>query len=33
MYRDEHVDVPALLEQFREESRRFEKLKAEYHLY
>lgn len=33
MYRDERVDVPSLLEQFREESRRFEKLKAEYHLY
>jgi uncharacterized protein YbbC (DUF1343 family) len=33
MYRDENVDVPALLEQFRAESREFAKLKTEYHLY
>lgn len=33
IFRGENVDVPALLGQFREESRRFEKLKAEYHLY
>ncbi|SMF86929.1 Uncharacterized conserved protein YbbC, DUF1343 family [Paenibacillus uliginis N3/975] len=33
MYRDESVDVPALLEKFREESHKFEQSKQEYHLY
>lgn len=33
LYRNENIDVPALLEQFREESREFAKLKAQYHLY
>ena len=33
MYREENLDVNALLEQFRVESREFAKLKAEYHLY
>ncbi|REK71770.1 exo-beta-N-acetylmuramidase NamZ domain-containing protein [Paenibacillus paeoniae] len=32
-YRAESVDVPALLEQFREESRSFEVRKAQFHLY
>ncbi|MGN7357238.1 exo-beta-N-acetylmuramidase NamZ family protein [Paenibacillus sp. SAF-054] len=33
MYREENLDVNALLEQFHDESREFAKLKAEYHLY
>lgn len=33
MYRDESVDVPKLLEQFREESREFARMKQEFHLY
>lgn len=33
VYRNEHVDVAALLEQFREESREFAKAKEPYHLY
>ncbi|MDR0270719.1 DUF1343 domain-containing protein [Paenibacillus sp.] len=33
IYREENLHVPALLEQFREKSRGFAKLKTEYHLY
>jgi uncharacterized protein YbbC (DUF1343 family) len=33
VYRDEDIDVSALLEQFREEAREFAKMKAEFHLY
>ncbi|MCE5173370.1 DUF1343 domain-containing protein [Paenibacillus profundus] len=33
LYRNESVDVPALLEQFREESREFARMKQQYHLY
>lgn len=33
MYRDEQVDVPKLLEQFREESQEFARMKQEFHLY
>lgn len=33
VYRDDDVDVPALLEQFREESREFSRMKRDYHLY
>ncbi|WP_438348506.1 exo-beta-N-acetylmuramidase NamZ family protein [Paenibacillus sp. FA6] len=33
LYRDESVDVSALLEQFREESREFAQIKQQYHLY
>jgi uncharacterized protein YbbC (DUF1343 family) len=33
LYRDETVDVPVLLEQFREESREFAHMKEQYHLY
>ncbi|RJE86074.1 DUF1343 domain-containing protein [Paenibacillus sp. 1011MAR3C5] len=33
VYRGESVDVPALLERFREESRSFEARKAQFHLY
>lgn len=33
VYRDEQVDVPKLLEQFREESREFSLMKQEFHLY
>jgi uncharacterized protein YbbC (DUF1343 family) len=33
LYRDDTVDVPGLLEQFREESREFAHMKQQYHLY
>ncbi|WP_422660943.1 exo-beta-N-acetylmuramidase NamZ domain-containing protein [Paenibacillus sp. EC2-1] len=33
MYRNDQVDVPKLLEQFREESREFSLMKQEFHLY
>lgn len=33
MYRAETVDVPALLEKFREESEQFKQMKKQYHLY
>ncbi|WP_054958547.1 exo-beta-N-acetylmuramidase NamZ family protein [Paenibacillus dakarensis] len=33
IYRSESVNVPELLEQFREESREFEQMKREFHLY
>jgi uncharacterized protein YbbC (DUF1343 family) len=33
VYRDDDVDVPALLEQFRTESREFSRSKQDYHLY
>jgi uncharacterized protein YbbC (DUF1343 family) len=33
LYRDDTVDVPVLLEQFREESREFAHMKQQYHLY
>lgn len=33
MYREESVDVTALLEKFREESREFSRMKQEFHLY
>lgn len=33
VYRDEFIDVPSVMEQFREESREFAHLKQQYHLY
>jgi uncharacterized protein YbbC (DUF1343 family) len=33
LYRDDPLDVPVLLEQFREESREFANMKQQYHLY
>jgi uncharacterized protein YbbC (DUF1343 family) len=33
VYRDDHLDVLAMLEQFREESRAFTRMKQQYHLY